>query len=172
SAPATQASVDSIERAVAESLAKLAPPDTAPVVLAAIPLDSSGTVHALGLGDTTTYGTGPSPFRIAPVAEFGFVRVVINGGSAPAIIDGRSFDFTPYVARVDVGTHYVSVRGAGDMFLPSQVKVEVTPRDTVLAVFAVPGWRPVAPAPAPAADSAAAPIPAPPASAADSVPRP
>jgi protein kinase-like protein len=166
-------STDSIERAVADSLAHLAPSPAPAVIVATIPLGDSlagadASVH-VGPGrlaanhDTTNYLTTPAPFRTVK-QEFGFIKVQIHGGSAPVVIDGRSLEFTPYVGRVEPGTHYVSVRGAGDMFLPSQVTVTVTPNDTVSAVFAVPGWR------RPTRDTAVAPPP--PAAATDSIEKP
>jgi serine/threonine protein kinase len=163
-------STDSIERAVSDSLARLAPSPGPTMIVATIPLgdslpstgshaaQSEATPH-----DTTNYLTAPAPFRTVK-QEFGFIKVQINGGSAPAVIDGRSLDFTPYVSRVEPGTHYVSVRGAGDMFLPSQISVTVTPNDTVIAVFAVPGWR------RPTRDTVATPPPA--AAPTDSVEKP
>ena len=171
-AAALAPSTDSIERAVADSLARLAPAPGPTMIVATIPFGdslpgtgaSSHPGQAGGEGhDTTNYLTTPAPFRTVK-EEFGFIKVQIHGGSAPAVIDGRSLDFTPYVARVEPGTHYVSVRGAGDMFLPSQVTVSVTPNDTAIAVFAVPGWR------RPTRDSVVTPPPA--AAPADSVEKP
>ena len=70
----------------------------------------------------------------------GYVRVVTRGGSARVRVDGQRFGFTPQLLRVDAGPHVVTVEGAGDAFLPSQLRVEVVAGDTAAAVFTPPGW--------------------------------
>jgi hypothetical protein len=67
--------------------------------------------------------------------EYGWIRVVINGGTAPAFIDGTRLGSTPQVIRVEAGEHLVTVLGAGDSFLPSQLSINVGASDTVAAVF-------------------------------------
>ena len=98
----------------------------------------------------------PANFRMAPSAAMSFVRIVTRGGSARARIDGRTLGFTPYVARVEPGMHYVSVEGAGDTFLPTQHAIDAVEGDTTEAVFTAPGWS----APARRAAPVAAPSPA------------
>ena len=107
---------------------------------------------------------GPAPFRMTG-ARHGWIKVTVAGGTAPIIIDGQSYGSAPQVIRVDKGMHIVTVRGAGDMFMPFQHDVTVREGDTVLAAFEVPVRR-VAPAPQPQTDSA---VPAP---ATDSASRP
>lgn len=92
--------------------------------------------------DTVLYGSQPAPFRSAATIEHGFVKVAVRGGAAPVIVDGRELSVTAgpsgQVIRLEPGTHYVSVRGAGVLFLPSQVTVTVSANDTVAAIFSVP----------------------------------
>ena len=90
---------------------------------------------------------GPAPFRMTG-ARHGWISVTVNGGTAPIIIDGRSYGSAPQIIRVDKGAHIVTVRGAGDMFMPFQHDVTVGEGDTVVAAFEVPVRR-VAPAPQP-----------------------
>lgn len=70
--------------------------------------------------------------------QYGWIRVVINGGSAPVTIDGLRYGSTPVVARAEVGQHLVRVLGGGDAFLPSQIGVSVTANDTLTAMFSTP----------------------------------
>jgi hypothetical protein len=93
---------------------------------------------------------GPAPFRMTG-ARHGWIRVTVNGGTAPIIIDGQSYGSAPQIIRVDKGAHIVTVRGAGDMFMPFQHDVNVAEGDTVLAAFEVPVRR--VPASPPPADS-------------------
>jgi hypothetical protein len=94
---------------------------------------------------------GPAPFRVTG-DRFGWIHVTVSGGSAPIIINGRSYGSAPQVIRVAEGAHIVTVRGAGDMFMPFQHDLRVQQGDTVVAAFEVPVRRP--PAPPPAAPSA------------------
>jgi hypothetical protein len=97
----------------------------------------------------------------------GYLRVVTRGGSARVRVDGRRYGFTPQLLKVDGGRHIVTVEGAGDAVLPSQLTVDVKSDDTTSAVFSAPGAsRPrtdsVTPPPAPTVpqvtpDSAATP---------------
>ena len=109
---------------------------------------------------------GPAPFRITG-ARHGWISVTVSGGTAPIIIDGRSYGSAPQTIRVEKGAHIVTVRGAGDMFMPFQHDVLVREGDTVVAAFEVPVRRapPVQPLsadttqtapPAPVADSTGA----------------
>lgn len=82
----------------------------------------------------STLGFGGTPRRM----QYGWIRVAINGGTAPAFIDGERLGSTPVVRRAEAGDHLVTVLGAGDAFLPSQIDVRVTPGDTVVALFATP----------------------------------
>ena len=109
---------------------------------------------------------GPAPFRMSG-ARHGWISVTVNGGTAPIIIDGRSYGSAPQIIRVDKGAHIVTVRGAGDMFMPFQHDVTVREGDTVVAAFEVPVRRVAAPPPS--ADSTHAPVSASPA---DTAPRP
>jgi hypothetical protein len=116
---------------------------------------------------------GPAPFRISG-ARHGWIHVRVNGGTAPIIINGRSYGSAPQIIRVETGAHIVTVRGAGDMFMPFQHDVQVSEGDTVMATFEVPVRRapPSEPAPVeatPAADSA---LRAQPAATSDSSARP
>ena len=43
-----------------------------------------------------------------------------------------------HLFRVDIGEHYVTVRGAGDVFAPSQFHIKVSANDTVTAIFRTP----------------------------------
>lgn len=87
---------------------------------------------------------GPAPFRISG-ARHGWIRVTVNGGTAPIIINGRSYGSAPQVIRVETGSYLVTVRGAGDMFMPFQHGVQVSEGDTVVATFEVPARRQPAP---------------------------
>jgi hypothetical protein len=95
--------------------------------------------------------------RNAPRMQYGWLRVVINGGTAPAKIDGVRQGSTPIVRRVEEGEHLVTVEGAGDSFLPSQITVTVAAGDTSSAVFATPEAMRRAKAPRPSADSSSRP---------------
>jgi len=86
--------------------------------------------------DTTLAGLAAT--RSAPRMQYGWLRVVINGGTAPAKIDGVRQGSTPILRRVEEGEHLVTVEGAGDSFLPSQITVTVSAGDTASAVFATP----------------------------------
>jgi hypothetical protein len=97
---------------------------------------------------------GPAPFRMSG-ARHGWISVTVSGGTAPIIIDGRSYGSAPQIIRVDKGAHIVTVRGAGDMFMPFQHDVHVTEGDTVAARFEVPVRR--APVPQPPPDTVQAP---------------
>jgi hypothetical protein len=94
---------------------------------------------------------GPAPFRMSG-ARHGWIRVTVSGGTAPIIIDGRSYGSAPQIIRVEKGAHIVTVRGAGDMFMPFQHDVLVREGDTVAASFEVPVRR-VPSAPPPLTDS-------------------
>ncbi|HET7457329.1 MAG TPA: serine/threonine-protein kinase, partial [Gemmatimonadaceae bacterium] len=130
------------------------PPQRAP-----IGLDPALLGHALGPDGAPVRGrTG------AGVDDVGYLRIVTRGGSARVRIDGRGgFGFTPLVVRLDPGPHSVTVEGAGDAFLPSQLAVDVAGGDTASAVFTARGWS--TPAPTQQVDSASsAPAATPPAS--------
>ena len=99
---------------------------------------------------------GPAPFRVSG-ARHGWIHVRVNGGTAPIIINGRSYGSAPQIIRVETGAHIVTVRGAGDMFMPFQHDVQVSEGDTVVATFEVPVRRaPPPPDPAPAEPQPAA----------------
>jgi ribosomal protein L40E len=120
----------------------------------------------LVLDDTALTRTpvGPAPFRMSG-ARHGWIRVTVSGGTAPIIIDGRSYGSAPQIIRVEKGAHIVTVRGAGDMFMPFQHDVLVREGDTVVAAFEVPVRR--APPVEPPADTTQT---APPTPAADTTP--
>ena len=103
---------------------------------------------AIGL-DTTLATLAAT--RAAPRMQYGFIRITINGGTAAAKIDGVRQGSTPIVRRAEEGEHLVTVDGAGDTFLPSQITVTVAGGDTASAVFATPEAmrraKPVKPAP-------------------------
>ena len=137
------------------ALDSVAPADTtqradstlaAPLELERAPLvlDDSSLVRA---------PVGPAPFRMTG-ARHGWIKVTVAGGTAPIIIDGRSYGSAPQIIRVDKGMHIVTVRGAGDMFMPFQHDVQVSEGDTVVAAFEVPVRRP--PPQAPQGDTTAA----------------
>jgi protein kinase-like protein len=112
---------------------------------------------------------GPAPFRISG-ARHGWISVTVSGGAAPIILDGRSYGSAPQIIRVEKGAHIVTVRGAGDMFMPFQHDVVVREGDTVLAAFEVPARRVAPVQPTPTGDTTQT---VPPPSAADSTaPRP
>jgi Protein kinase domain len=120
------------------------------------------------LEDTLTRSpVGPAPFRMSG-ARHGWIRVTVSGGTAPIIIDGRSYGSAPQIIRVEKGAHIVTVRGAGDMFMPFQHDVLVREGDTVVATFEVPMRRAPAVQPA-AAETTQAPASSP---APDSTPAP
>jgi hypothetical protein len=98
---------------------------------------------------------GPAPFRMSGMRH-GWISVTVSGGTAPIIIDGRSYGSAPQIIRVEKGSHIVTVRGAGDMFMPFQHDVLVREGDTVAAAFEVPVRR-VAPVPPPPSDTIEAP---------------
>jgi hypothetical protein len=100
---------------------------------------------------------GPAPFRMSG-ARHGWISVTVSGGTAPIILDGRSYGSAPQIIRVERGAHIVTVRGAGDMFMPFQHDVLVREGDTVVAAFEVPVRRiPAAPPPVSADTSQAMP---------------
>ncbi len=82
-------------------------------------------------------GPASEPFR--PVARDGYIRVVVRGGAAPVILNGERAGVSAgpggQVIRAGPGTHYITVPGAGDLFMPSQIAVTVTTGDTAVAVF-------------------------------------
>jgi hypothetical protein len=104
----------------------------------------------LALRDSSAHGVQSAPIgldttllamaatRTAPRMQYGWLRIVINGGTAPAKIDGVRQGSTPIIRRVEEGEHLVTVEGAGDSFLPSQITVTVGAGDTSVAVFATP----------------------------------
>ena len=107
--------------------------------------------------------------RVEPRMQYGWIRVTIRGGTAPAKIDGIRQGSTPIVWRAEEGEHLVTVDGAGDSFLPSQITVTVSAGDTATVVFATPEAirraKPVKPttdSTIVAADSAPAPATVPP----------
>jgi hypothetical protein len=65
----------------------------------------------------------------------GYIRVVAHGGTAKIRVDGRTYGFSPAVIRVEPGNHMVSLESSGDAFLPSQISISASERDTILAVF-------------------------------------
>jgi hypothetical protein len=73
--------------------------------------------------------------RVMSRMQYGWIKVVINGGTAPAYIDGSRLGSTPQMVRVEAGEHLVTVLGAGDSFLPSQITLTVSANDTTPAVF-------------------------------------
>ena len=83
----------------------------------------------------------PSPEQSAgvfpPLAERRSARHVANRAFM-AIKAQRAADRTPIVARVEAGEHLVTVLGAGDTYLPSQISVVVESSDTAAAVFSTP----------------------------------
>jgi hypothetical protein len=102
---------------------------------------------------------GPAPFRMSG-ARHGWISVTVSGGTAPIIIDGRSYGSAPQIIRVDKGNHIVTVRGAGDMFMPFQHDLLVREGDTVIAAFEVPVRRaPLQPPPAGDTSQASPPTP-------------
>jgi hypothetical protein len=102
---------------------------------------ASGAPARVPVAPLPSEGALPANFRRAPTEALSFIRVVTRGGSARARIDGRTLGFTPYVARVEPGMHYVSVEGAGDTFLPTQHAIDAAEGDTTDAVFTAPGWQ-------------------------------
>jgi hypothetical protein len=125
----------------------------------AAPSNSAATVTGrLPVAPLPVEGALPANFRMAPTAAVGFIRIVTRGGSARARVDGRTLGFTPYVARVEPGMHYVSVEGAGDIFLPTQHSIDAAEGDTADAVFTAPGASQPPRRPAPPVPVAAAPV--------------
>ena len=102
---------------------------------------------------------GPASQAFRPVARDGFIRVVVRGGAAPIVLNGEGAGVSAgpdgRVIRAGPGTHYVTVRGAGDLFMPSQIAVNVTTGDTAVAVFSAATRRAPVAQPAAAGDSAA-----------------
>ena len=83
----------------------------------------------------TALSTSMPDTRRSSRMEYGWIHVVINGGTAPAFIDGARLGSTPQIVRVEAGEHLVTVLGAGDSFMPSQLTINVGASDTVAAVF-------------------------------------
>ena len=133
-----------------------------PLERAPIGIDPALAGHLAG---AATDG-GALPRGINGADDAGYLRVVTRGGSARARVDGRSFGFTPLVVRLGPGPDTVTVVGAGDAFLQSQLSVDVVGGDTASAVFTARGGgvparsdsaavaAPVAPAPVPSPPSA------------------
>lgn len=98
----------------------------------------------------------PAMGAFRPVARHGFIRVVVRGGAAPVVINGEGTGISAgpagEVIRAERGTHNVTVRGAGDLFLPSQIAVTVSTGDTSTVVFRAASARPPSEVP-PAVDS-------------------
>jgi hypothetical protein len=140
----------------------VAAPDPAPATdsTLAAPLELERAPLVLEDSTLARSPVGPAPFRMSGARQ-GWISVTVSGGTAPIIIDGRSYGSAPQIIRVDKGAHIVTVRGAGDMFMPFQHDVVVSEGDTVAARFEVPVRR-APPAPPPPVDSAPpAPSPAP-----------
>ena len=119
--------------------------------------------------DTAISASMPDTRRMSRM-EYGWIRVVINGGTAPAFIDGTRLGSTPQMLRVEAGEHLVTVLGAGDSFMPSQITVTVASSDTAAAVFYTPEAMRRAQAAKSARDSGAAPQQAAPTTVPDSAP--
>ncbi|HEX2779930.1 MAG TPA: serine/threonine-protein kinase, partial [Gemmatimonadaceae bacterium] len=112
--------------------------------------DTTGHVSSAAQSLVTGPTTGTTPvvldtalgagLRTRPQSrmQYGWIRVTINGGAALARIDGEQLGMTPLVARVEAGEHLVTVLGAGDTYLPSQISVIVEGADTATALFATP----------------------------------
>ena len=102
---------------------------------------------------------GPASEVFRPVARDAFIRVVVRGGAAPVMINGERAGVSAgpggRVIRVGPGTHYITVRGAGDLFLPSQISLAVATGDTAVAIFSAATRQAPTPLASPAADSAA-----------------
>jgi serine/threonine protein kinase len=64
-----------------------------------------------------------------------YIQVITRGGTAKVRVDGGTYGFSPLVVRVEPGRHYVSLEGAGDAFLPSQLTLQTVANDTTPAVF-------------------------------------
>ena len=143
---------DSLVAAMASATSTASP--TAPMGDTLALHDSTGHAQlspAPMVFDTTLAGMAAT--RSAPRMQYGWLRIVINGGTAPAKIDGVRQGSTPIIRRVEEGEHLVTVEGAGDSFLPSQITVTVAAGDTSSAVFATPEAMRRAKAPRPGADS-------------------
>src|SRR5688572_7994285 len=82
---------------------------------------------------------GPASEAFRPAARDAFIRVVVRGGAAPIIVNGEGAGLSAgpggRVIRAGPGTHYITVRGAGDLFMPTQIAVTVATGDTAVAVF-------------------------------------
>ena len=104
---------------------------------------------------------GPASQVFRPVARDGFIRVVVRGGAAPVVINGEGAGVSAgpsgRIIRVGPGTHYITVRGAGDLFMPSQIAVNVVTGDTAVATFSAATTRTSALRSAEPVDSTAAP---------------
>ena len=109
--------------------------------------DSQPVESAAGVAERQPIGMDPrltgeaDPFR-AVASNHGYVRVVLHGGVAPIIVDGRTIDAAAgpagAIVRLEGGRHYLSVRGAGVLYVPSQVTITISPGDTTVAEFGVP----------------------------------
>ena len=150
SAPLEQESPDSAPASTGE-----APHPPADLRSGSAAHPSAGQPGAAGLTTPSELAPLPPPneaFR--PVARHGFIRVIVRGGAAPVLINGEGAGVSAgpagQVVRAEQGIHNVTVRGAGDLFMPSQVAVTVATGDTATALFTAA----TAPRPAtPAADS-------------------
>ncbi|NUQ21187.1 MAG: protein kinase [Gemmatimonadaceae bacterium] len=101
--------------------------------------ETGGATTVVPIALDTSLGAGLSRTRGATSRmQYGWIRVVINGGAALARIDGEQLGMTPLVARVEAGEHLVTVLGAGDSYLPSQISVVVESSDTAAAIFSTP----------------------------------
>jgi len=81
--------------------------------------------------DTTLYPRRAPAVPDAPA----YIQVITRGGTAKVRVDGRTYGFSPLIVPVDPGIHYVSLEGAGDAFLPSQLTIHTVVNDTTPAVF-------------------------------------
>jgi hypothetical protein len=135
-----------------------APPATPDSLLAA-PLELERAPLVLEDSGPARSPIGPAPFRMSG-ARYGWISVTVSGGTAPIIINGQSYGSAPQIIRVEKGAYIVTVRGAGDMFMPFQHDIVVEEGDTVTARFEVPVRR-VPAAPPPLSDSVQAAPPPP-----------
>ena len=102
---------------------------------------SAGVAERQPIAVDPRLGGGNDPFRTVASTD-GYVRVVLHGGVAPIIVDGRTIDAAAgpagEIIRLESGRHYLSVRGAGVLYVPSQLTITISPGDTSLAEFGVP----------------------------------
>ena len=113
-------------------------PPTSPTSSAA-PARSSTSSTASSSPDAATPSSASQPgAAAAPAAgdSSGFLRVEVDGASGLVIIDGVPRGRSPFVGKLDAGSHAVSIVSSSAVQAPKR-RIVVRPGDTTIASFSV-----------------------------------